>query len=465
MISKVLLLLIAIPSLAFAWPAPESFNSSYIELEEHILAATITKSSKTAKNALDNNIVDTILNDRKSLVHDDFKIPKYFEPAVSFWFSIYTQYTSHQVVIHDKQNLSLIYKVIDFSELHSSSINKFSKSKLQSDLSLEYVRTVRSVLKKLRTKNLKKLNTQEYEVFKSIRKVFKVPKNKKKRFTFFKNLAKNLRTQTGQRDMIYQGVVRSLPYLPFLNEQIKNFKLPKELIAISFLESSFNIKARSKVAAVGIWQFMPYIGNLFMPRSSKSHDYRQNPIISSVAALHLLKQNKMILKRWDLAIPAYNSGTKHLVKARKKFRHKKNFSLAYVLENYKTSHIGFASKNFYSEFLALAHVLAYKDIIYPLEGIKTGNYFKDDENINVFISKCSITPKLFINKQKKSSPQIKELNSHFYHKSKRYPRGTLFVSDLNLSKRKYKKVTNRELRTIYPKKLFKLIKRQKCGSI
>jgi membrane-bound lytic murein transglycosylase D len=453
------------PAFAFSWPAPESFNSSYIQLEEHILASTITKTSTNAKNALDNNVVDIILNDRKNLVHNDFIIPKYFKPSVSFWFSIYTQYTSQQVVIHDKQNLNLVYKVIDFSELHSSSINRFSKSKLQSDLSLEYVRSVRAILKKLRTKNLKQLNSEEFAVYKSIRKVFKVPSNKKKRVTFFKNLSKNLRTQTGQRDMIYQGVVRSLPYLPFLNEQIKNFRLPKELIAISFLESSFNLKARSKVAAVGIWQFMPFIGNLFMPRSSKSHDYRQNPIISSVAALHLLKQNKMILKRWDLAIPAYNSGTKHLVRARKKFRHKKNFSLAYVLKNYKTSHIGFASKNFYSEFLALAHVLAYKDIIYPLEGINRNDHFKDENNINVYISKCSITPKLFMSKQKKSSPQIKELNSHFFHKSKRYPRGTLFVSDLNLSKRKYRKVSNKELRSRYPKKLYKLIGSKKCGSI
>ena len=462
---KFILLLLFLNN-AYSWHPPENFESSYIELEEHILKTTITKDTTIAKNALNNDIVDIILNDKKNLVDDTFIIPKYFKASVEFWFSIYTQYTSEQVVIHDKDNLKLVYNVLDYSELHSSSINKFSKSKIQARLSLEYIRKVRAILKTLRTKNLSKLTNDEYAVLKSIKKVFSIPKKRKNRIRFFKNLSKNLRTQTGQRDMIQQGVIRSIPYIPFLTEQLRNFKLPKELIAISFLESSFNLKAKSKVAATGIWQFMPYIGNLFMPKTTKFYDYRSNPIVSSIAAFHLLKQNKMILKRWDLAVPAYNSGTKHLVKARRKFKNNQNLSLAFILQNYKTKHIGFASKNFYAEFLALAHVLAYKDIIYPLEGLELNKYFHDATNISVYLSKCPINANSFIKKQQDKTPHIRELNAHFYKLNKTYPRGTLFVSDLNLSKRKYKKISNSELKKYYPKRLYKLLKNAgKCGSI
>lgn len=456
------LLLFTFPCFAI-WAPPESFNSSYLEIEEHLLASRITKNASNAKTALNNETVSTILEDKMNRVSDDFTIPKYFKASVQFWFSIYTQYTSQHVVIHDKENLNLIYNVIDFSELHNSSINRFSKSKLQSDLSLEHVRRIRGILKSLRSKNLSKLNTEEYAVLKSINKVFKTPKNKKRRIQFFKNLSKNLRTQTGQRDMIHQGVVRSLPYQPYLVSQFKYFKLPKELLAIAFLESSFNIQAESKAAAVGIWQFMPYIGNLFMPRRSKYSDYRQNPIISSISAMHLLKQNKMILKRWDLAVPAYNSGTKHLVRAKRQFKNIKDLSLEYVLKHYKNSHIGFASKNFYSEFLALAHVLAYKDIIYPLKGISINNYFGKSDSIHIFVTKCSLKPKKFFNKQISSSPKIKELNSHFKYLNRSFPRGTVVVSNLNLTKRKYFKLSAKHIRSHYPKNYYKLIRNKKCN--
>ncbi len=285
---------------------------------------------------------------------------------------------------------------------------------------------------------------------------------RRKRRKFFTKLVDNLRTQTGQRNLIYQGVNRALPYFDFLEDKIKLFGLPKELIAISFLESSFNIKAHSKVSAVGIWQFMPFIGNLFMPRSSKNVDYRRNPIISSLAAFHLLKENKLILRRWDLAVPAYNSGPKHLKKAIKKFskhKDKKNIGLEYILKNYEHPHIGFASKNFYSEFLALTRVLAYKSKIYPLKGLKNNQNFK---NVDIYVSKCRIKPIKIFKALKENSPQITDLNYHFLNPHKVYSRGHLIVSDLSLTSRKYYKLSDKQIKSVFPKKYKKFIKSKSC---
>jgi membrane-bound lytic murein transglycosylase D len=445
-----------------AWVSPEAFDSAFINLEEKIIADNIQFKYTDAKVSLSNDIVDTIFQDKKSRVNKNFTIPKYFNSSVRFWFSIYTQYTSKQVVIHDKKFLDLIYNIIDFEEIHNSKINRYAKSHIQTKLTLEYTRKIKQILRQLSTANFKKLNSEQYEVLKTIRSSSaKVPITRKARKRFFRRLSGRLRSQTGQRNMVYQGMLRSLPYFSFLSSTINSFKIPKELLAISFLESSFNPKAISKADAVGVWQFMKYTNNLIMPKITPNLDTRRNPIVSSISAFHLLKENRMILRRWDLAVTAYNSGTRNLINARK--RYGKTHPLSYILKNYKHASLGFASKNFYAEFLALTRVLAYKNMIFPLRGHEDlRKTFNLKNGINLYISKCSIKPKKFFQLLKKSSPRIAELNSHFIHPHKTYPRGSFIVSDINLKSRRYYKLSIKQIKKRFPKHYYKLIKNKKC---
>jgi hypothetical protein len=62
------------------------------------------------------------LRDHDDRVSDEFIVSDYFYPTVNFWFLIYTQFTSNHVVLHDKNNLSLIYKVLDFSQLKAQGL-------------------------------------------------------------------------------------------------------------------------------------------------------------------------------------------------------------------------------------------------------------------------------------------------------------------------------------------------------
>jgi membrane-bound lytic murein transglycosylase D len=80
-------------------------------------------------------------------------------------------------------------------------------------------------------------------------------------------------------------------------------------------------------------------------------DERRDPIRSSKAAAQLLEQNYKILGSWPLAITAYNHGIAGLLRARKS----KGGEEA-IFSDYSGRRFKFASRNFYSEFLAARHV-------------------------------------------------------------------------------------------------------------
>src|SRR5437867_8064915 len=43
-----------------------------------------------------------------------FPRPAQLEPQVRFWRAIFTQYSAHQVVLHDALRLDKVYKILDF---------------------------------------------------------------------------------------------------------------------------------------------------------------------------------------------------------------------------------------------------------------------------------------------------------------------------------------------------------------
>ena len=385
---------------------------------------------------------------------------------LSFWAQIYTQFTGDQVLIHDRRDLSIVYDAINFAPLKKSNLSRYKTAQKKRTATRKKVKRIRTSLfelsrmKKPKSKHAKQLQKH------LIRIKVKRPKGASRK-NFFTALAMNLRVQTGQRDKIFQGILNIYPFENIFNKLFKTFNLPKELLAISFVESSFNPKATSKVGASGVWQIMPFIDKKILPQG-KGIDSRRNVILSTLGALHLLSQNFKILKRWDTAVTAYNSGTKHLLRARKRFR-KKNADLAYILKRYRSRHLGFASKNFFSEFLALVYILEYKELLFPLDGI---NYMAIEKNpkirynnINVYISKCGFMPERFYASLKKSSPYLKHINNHLKHDKRIYSRGTVLFSDVHLSPRLYHKLPFIELKKRFPQKYFLTLKNKKCRAL
>jgi membrane-bound lytic murein transglycosylase D len=78
-------------------------------------------------------------------------------------------------------------------------------------------------------------------------------------------------------------------------------------------------------------------------------DERRDPLIASEAAVKFLKANYEQLGTWPLAITAYNHGPAGVAAAVEAVG---TTDIAAVIKRYRGSRFGFASRNFYPEFLA-----------------------------------------------------------------------------------------------------------------
>lgn len=439
----------------YAFEGLKYADDDYLIIEED-LSGKYTNARILTESPLKKEIKNKVFNDELNIVNDDFNIPDYFIDNVKFWFSMYAEYNSSQVAIHDKNDLGIIYTVLDFNHLTDSKLNEFTKSNIQVKITRERTREIKNNLQLLSKESIEDIKASSlYKLVSNTRDFDVKDKNLKK---YFAKLAKNIRAQTGQRNMVYNGLLNYLPLEKFFKKYFKEFNLPMELLGIPFLESSFNIKAESKVGALGIWQIMPFIAKKFLPYG-KIEDGRRNQFLSTIAALHLLKQNKQIMKRWDLAVTAYNSGTKHIVKASKQLKIQlRKLALEEIFKRYKHPHLGFASKNFYSEFLALTRVLAYKKILFPITNLE----YKNFDNISFYVTKCSILPKYIFRLLKKY--QVKDLNKHFEKPSRRYPKGSIIVSNRKLTSKYYRKVSHKEIIKKNPRQWKRLVRNQSCST-
>lgn len=399
------------------------------------------------------------LLDKDDRVDDIFKVTPYYYPNVNFWFLIYTQFESSSVVIHDKRNLSLIYKVLDFSSLHEKQLSKNTIYVLQQKLSEEKI----SALKE----DLENLSKDPYSLSPSAKKIYRIlkqanvelPISKSDRSIFFTKLKHNLRTQTGQKNFIRDGVIRSLPYQRFLSKYFKNRKLPTELMAIPFLESSFNPKAHSRVNALGVWQFMPLIASYYVPKRTNHVDYRSNVGVASLAAGFLLSENFKIMKSWDLAVTAYNSGTKHLLKTKRELA-SANVNLEAIIKHSDSQHFGFASKNFYSEFLALAHTLAYREEVF--DGLHKHDRADVDNELKFYMTKCPVKLPRELNDDLMDDVHFH--NHHIVDLQNQLPRGFILTAKSLLPKNKFFQISYNDLLKLKPKDWGKLVQRQSCST-
>ena len=259
-----------------------------------------------------------------------FKTPNGLESKVNFWINVYTKYTTDQVIIHDADNLDIIYEVVDFTG--QKHLSKRAKNKKVKRVKKFY----KSALQKLARKNKNtKMGTSERKLYSMVKKSFW-------------NASKNIRAQLGQKDRFQEGLRRSGYYINEMRRIFKEFGLPQDLTALPHVESSFQIGAYSKSGAVGIWQFMRSTGRRFMT-INYAVDERRDPIKATIAAAKLLKGNYEELGNWPLAITAYNHGLNGMKRAKKKLR---SNDIVDVINDYKSRRFGFASENFYAGFLA-----------------------------------------------------------------------------------------------------------------
>ncbi|MFQ5432099.1 MAG: transglycosylase SLT domain-containing protein, partial [Nitrospinota bacterium] len=179
--------------------------------------------------------------------------------------------------------------------------------------------------------------------------------NKTDRSTYYK-AARRVRTQFGLANRFLEGIEISGMYMDEMRVIFSENSLPLELLALPHVESSFNVHAYSKYGAAGIWQFTRSTGRRFM-KINYTCDERLDPVKSTKAAAKLLKKNYQTLGSWPLALTAYNHGLTGMKRAKKRY----GDDIIEVINNYKRRTFGFASKNFYAEFLAAAKIMEHPE--------------------------------------------------------------------------------------------------------
>ena len=120
---------------------------------------------------------------------------------------------------------------------------------------------------------------------------------------------------TTRKSTVSAVLGRSVYYFPIFEERLLRDSMPLELRMLPVIESALNPSARSRVGAMGIWQFMYATGKRYGLEITSFIDQRCDPIASTDAALRFLKDLYNIYGDWSLALAAYNCGPGNVNKA------------------------------------------------------------------------------------------------------------------------------------------------------
>jgi len=277
-----------------------------------------------------------------------FPRPVELEPQIAFWRAIFTRYSKHEVVLHDAVYLDKVYKVLDFrphAEDGMSDGELASLERIETDLEVERLRATLLRLHALgpHPESLAAEERRIYDLF--------ADDPAPDRFLAAAD-EKRLHSQRGLRERFAEGIRVSRRYLPEMERIFRDEGLPVELTRLPLIESCFNLHAYSKVGAAGIWQFMPATGRHFM-RVDNLVDERRDPLASTRGAAQFLARVHDLLGSWPLAITAYNHGPDGVARAVDEVG---TTDIARIVRDYHGRAFGFASRNFYAEFLTALEV-------------------------------------------------------------------------------------------------------------
>ncbi len=264
-----------------------------------------------------------------------FVRPAELEPDIAFWRRVYTEVTTEGGLLHDQDDLSVVYEVM----------------KLPSDLSSRQRAKRIEDTKKQYSRILDRLAAGATDLSEEEQRVQGLWPESTRR-SRFEEAAEGVRFQLGQSDRFREGIVRSGAWREHIAATFTKMGLPRELAALPHVESSFNTYAYSKVGAAGMWQFMRGTGRRFL-RIDATVDERLDPYRSTEAAARFLEQNYIVLGSWPLALTAYNHGPGGMRRAQEQLG---TSDIVTIVRKYNSRSFGFASRNFYVAFLAALEI-------------------------------------------------------------------------------------------------------------
>lgn len=271
-------------------------------------------------------------------------VPEALVRHVAFWTHIFTAVDQHGGVLHDADDLGVVYQTLGYLPARPRQRQRVvDRQREQYQLLLTALADNGGVAKS--------------EDEQRILALFATPPSPQR----LRQAADNIRFQRGIRDQIARGLERSGLYLPSIRQTFKAAQLPDALVWLPLLESSFRPLAYSKAGAAGLWQFTRGTGRIYLTINNVV-DERLDVHRATVAAAQLLRDNYARLGTWPLAITAYNHGAGGMLRAVAKLKTK---DIGTIVKQYRSPRFGFASRNFYAEFLAILDVVRRRDHFFP----------------------------------------------------------------------------------------------------
>lgn len=117
------------------------------------------------------------------------------------------------------------------------------------------------------------------------------------------------------RDIVEMGLARAGRYRAMIESTLKKEGLPLDLIYLAQAESAFKPQVISRTGARGVWQFMPYTGEIYGLHHSFWVDERDDPVQATQSAAEMLRDLYATFGDWYLAMAAYNSGPMNVTRA------------------------------------------------------------------------------------------------------------------------------------------------------
>jgi membrane-bound lytic murein transglycosylase D len=283
---------------------------------------------------------------------DPFPCTDSLREGVDFWKNVWTQWTLEQAVLHDTDHPSIVYEIVELpppaGEVYTDEQRAFVKERREA---------MQARLAALETK------VGAGEPLDDDEKALALKITEAGGTGAIAGASQRVRSQRGLRERFRRGLEISARYHDAFVAIFRDAGLPAGLADLPHVESSFQAAARSSAGAVGVWQFTKAAARKFM-LMTPSLDERLDPVAAARGAARYLKAAYEELGSWPLAITSYNHGVEGMKAARDRF----GADFEKILDAYDGRTFGFASKNFYKEFLAAREVAADPGKYFP-EGI------------------------------------------------------------------------------------------------
>ena len=282
----------------------------------------------------------------------EFPVSPAMEARVRFWIRIFTAVSQNEAVLHDRDDLRIVYDVVPYETDAAVDSARASYGRLLTSLTVAEL-FPRSLQDEIAASAAPAPERRRLEtLFASIAAT---------RLDDYAHAIDNIRAQRGLKEIFADGLMRAELYLPEIRRIFAAAHLPTDLVYLPHVESSFNPNAVSRAGAAGLWQLTKETVDGRLRVAAKA-DQRFDPLLSSQVAAEYLARAYDVLGSWPLAVAAYNHGVPGLARARAAVG---SDCLDDIIRGYDGATFGFASRNFYAEFLAAAHVARNAEYYFP----------------------------------------------------------------------------------------------------